>query len=329
MHEKTPSPPGALRHRRFDLIRLPGSVCPRRFMHESDVRPLFWPSGFSDGRIGIRSSALSRLRWISFCVADRVFRTVDTGRSQIVPESERHIGHRKGGPLTRSTIKQKSCATAYIPIAPANDQTASVGASISSDPAITLPAAGSQLTIGKTYAVAWNQAPSYMYSLILQSQSGSGEGYILKDQTSSTQYAWQAGRVYSSALSDYTNVATGTYRVRLIQPSKGMSASDPVSGWFTLASAPLSIASMSPGSAQNNNRTSVVLYGSGFTTSSTVRFDGIYGPYASILYVSPDGTVIVFSVPSGISPGIHPVMVVDPSGSTSNVQSLSVIAGSN
>ncbi len=235
----------------------------------------------------------------------------------------------RAGPLTRSIIKQKSCATAYIPVAPANDQTASVGASITSNPAITLPASGSQLTIGKTYAVAWNQAPSYMYSLILQSQSGSGEGYILKDQTGSTQYAWQAGRVYSSALSDYTNVATGTYRVRLIQPSKGMTAADPVSGWFTLSSPPLSISTMSPGYAQNNNRTSVVLYGSGFTTSSTVRFDGIYGPYASILYVSPDGTVIVFSVPSGISPGIHPVMVVDPSGSTSNVQSLSVSLGSN
>jgi hypothetical protein len=60
-----------------------------------------------------------------------------------------------------------------------------------------------------------------------------------------------------------------------------------------------------PSSVPNDDTTAVVLYGTGFDASSRIYFDTRFGTPANVRYSSPDGTVIVFTVPTGLASGAH------------------------
>ncbi|HTK33415.1 MAG TPA: peptidoglycan-binding domain-containing protein [Candidatus Paceibacterota bacterium] len=209
------------------------------------------------------------------------------------------------GPLTRSALRLVTCTAA-----------ATTPVQTSSPVTITSPASGSTITIGTTETIRWDSAPSYMYTMKLETPSGAGAGFISPSTfttNSPTTYSWRVGRVFSTATNDYQNVATGTYRIRISSASGNKPDSDLLSGWFTLAAPPLSVISLTPSSAANDSNTTVVIYGSGFDASTQVRFDSEWGTLANRQYVSPDGVFILFTIPTYVSSGLHQVYVYNSS----------------
>lgn len=224
------------------------------------------------------------------------------------------------GPSTRNKLRELSCGSKTSP----TPTTTNTPATTQNNIQVTSPASGSVLTIGKNITISWNSNPGYIYDIILERPGGSGAGFVAYNQSGNTTYSWQIGKVFSSAINDYENVATGTYRIRIEKSSQGMSDSDYVSGWFTVEAEPLSLNSMMPRSASNNNRNPVVLFGTGFNNSTVLRFDGRYGISASSFYISPDGTVMVFTVPEYISAGTHQITLENSTNIVSNPFNLSV-----
>ncbi len=119
---------------------------------------------------------------------------------------------------------------------------------------------------------------------------GAGAGFIANNISGGSSYTWNAGTAYSSYTGSNQTVATGTYRVRIERAGSGPSDADPVSGWFTLLPAPLVLTSVMPTTMTADAKSSSVMYGSGFNSSSVVYFDYQYGQTAPISYISPDGT---------------------------------------
>ncbi len=73
-----------------------------------------------------------------------------------------------------------------------------------------------------------------------------------------------------------------------------------------------------PTSAVADNVTPVVLFGTGLTLGTSVYFDSdISGIRANNVYVSPTGTVLVFTVPTNVSAGSHTLIIHNGSGLTS------------
>jgi hypothetical protein len=133
-----------------------------------------------------------------------------------------------------------------------------------------------------------------------------GAGYIAIGSFVGNQYVWKIGSTLSL---DQQFVAPGTYRIHIVDTRKGAQSSDQKSDPFTIAAAPLIVTNIIPSSAPSDDNTTVVLYGSGFTFSSSISFDGLYGPTARTLYSSPDGRVLLFTVPTNISAGQHTLQV--------------------
>lgn len=225
------------------------------------------------------------------------------------------------GPMTRSTMQSLGCAS--LPsTSPSPTPTPTVTPAPPTTVGIASPAAGDILMIGKKYTINWNVAIPYLYDIVLDKSDGSSGGFILHNGSGGNSYEWRAGSTFT-ALGDQT-IATGTYRVR-IQPVSGItSSSNPVSGWFTISAPPVVVTSMNPSSAAADGRQAVVLFGSGFDTSSRVRLDGEYGQLANTLYASPDGTVIVFTIPTNVSWGRHALFVNNQSLTPQQVGSIIV-----
>ena len=244
------------------------------------------------------------------------------------------------GPLTRATLQKKSCTTknsAAITV-PVNTPiysttlspnqvatTPTVTPVVSSTPVvvnnpvtITSPASGDVLMIGKTKLISWNTSTVNPYHLMLEQVGGAGAGFIASNLSGASSYSWKAGSVFSSAAQTNQNVATGTYRVRIESTTGGVTSSDPVSGWFTLIGPPLTVSSVTPTSLPADGHTTGVVYGTGFDSSSIVYLDQQYGVGATVNYISPDGTIIVFSIPTVVPVGVHSILVGNQYGAISS-----------
>jgi hypothetical protein len=153
------------------------------------------------------------------------------------------------------------------------------------------------------------------YDISLEQPGGAGAGFVAVDQSpgvNGNQYLWKVGKIYMSQDNSYQTVSAGTYRIRLHDNSVGTTATDQLSGWFTIVASQFSVASVTPLSAFADDSTSVVLFGSGFTPSASVYFDTNYSNLrATSRYVSPDGTLIVFTVPTTVPSGPHTLYIND------------------
>ncbi len=183
---------------------------------------------------------------------------------------------------------------------------------------ITSPASGATLSIGKLYPISWNSSTNYPYNIVLEQLGGAGAGFIATNLSGGAGYSWRAGNVFSSAAQADQTVATGTYRVRITAATGGVSDGDPVSGWFTLIGPPLALNSVSPTSLPVDGRSTAVIYGTGLNSSSVVYFDQQYGARANVQYISPDGTIMVITVPSSVSIGAHSLFIMNQYGTISN-----------
>ena len=224
------------------------------------------------------------------------------------------------GPLTRASINQKTCNTSSA--ATVNEPTAVQTVSVPiQTPAtevvntnVTSPATGQVLSIGSSTVIRWNNTPSGPYNISLEQPGGVGAGFIAFNQSSNTsnqnQYIWSVGEISTFQSSSNTIVSPGTYRIRLQSSVSGASTNDPTSGWFTIVAQQFAVTSVVPSSAYADNATSIVLFGTGFTNSTSIYFDSNYSNQrANNQYVSSDGTVLVFTIPTTVSAGSHTLYI--------------------
>ncbi|MCL5012167.1 MAG: peptidoglycan-binding protein [Patescibacteria group bacterium] len=210
------------------------------------------------------------------------------------------------GPLTRAAIERVSCIASSQNNLPSTTPPPTTNTTptppTTSTSLITAPRLGEILTTGKTYTVTWTGTSNGMgYTILLEGPNGVGAGYVAVGAFPNLSFTWKIGTVLSSN----TPVAPGTYRLRIIDTIRGAQSVDRVSDSFTIAAAPLTINTVFPSTVPADDNTSVVLYGSGFTPGTSIYFDGLTYSTAHVSYASPDGRVLVFTVPSSISVGRH------------------------
>jgi len=230
------------------------------------------------------------------------------------------------GSLTRTAISNKTCSistlltntvTSSSVLAPV---VTSAPVAAVSNTNITSPSTGQVLSVGSTTVIRWMNTPPSIFNLSLEQPGGSGAGFIATSQSTNTngnQYVWKVGQVFSSQTNSNVDVTPGTYRIRLQGASSGASSNDQTSGWFTILAQQFGVSSVVPSSAYADNTTSVVLFGTGFTTGASVYFDTNYlSLRANNTYISPDGTILVFTIPTTIGSGVHTLYINNGQNST-------------
>ena len=206
------------------------------------------------------------------------------------------------GPITRAAIYSASCPVS------SNSTPQTSPATSPSNSNVTAPMTGATLSLGQTYTIAWKGADNAGYDIVLEDKNGLSQGFITPNTMVSGSYSWQVGKVLSAATNSYLTVLPGTYQIHLYNISGG--AADIWSGVFTVVAPPLTLQEIIPATVSYKSvNPTVVLYGSGLNSSVRISVDGYYNYSGTILYVSLDGTVAVFSMPSGVAPGQHNVIV--------------------
>ena len=228
------------------------------------------------------------------------------------------------GTMTRTAIDRATCGESTAPPA-AETQVQTVPAQVnttnsaSTVPTVIAPTTGQTLSIGQAFNIQWSSQPYSRYDVILVSPSGAGAGYIASSLTGASTYLWTVGNVFSSQSGMNQTVSPGSYQIRIENSATGAEPTDPISQPFMIVNSPLNIASVFPASAPADGTTAVVLYGSGFTSLSSVGFTAS-GARSQPLYTSPDGRVLVFAVPVGTTGGSQEVYVTNNSNQTSSNQ---------
>ena len=228
------------------------------------------------------------------------------------------------GPATRAAIERISCAATTAPVytpsatnavpvvSPASLISAllptSSGVPISGSVMVTSIPTGSTIVEGKSLTLEWNSQSGVNYNILLEDQYGVGQGYIAS-YVQGGQYTWTTGNVSVSGSGNQT-ISPGVYRIHVENATTGVAATDPISGTFTINPIPLNIADIIPTSAPADAKTTVILYGSGFNTSSRINVDTLYS-ITSPAYVSPDGTALAFTIPTSVSAGEHSISVAN------------------
>lgn len=224
------------------------------------------------------------------------------------------------GPSTRAGIQDATCGTVTPSPTPYPTPTTTMPPQID----ITSPAAGDILTSGSKYQISWNEMPGNTYNILLEDKYGVGAGYIATYKAGGTSFAWNVGEVYSSVTQSDTVAAPGTYRIR-IQNVSGASNRDKFSNFFWLKAQPITIRSIYPSELPRDEKTVGVIYGSGFTLNTELVLDNYYGTRANILYRSPDGRALVYTIPKIAFTGSHTLIVSDKYSAATSTSGLMVI----
>lgn len=214
------------------------------------------------------------------------------------------------GPLTRKIIKDMTCGKVNTsPVAATSSVPQPTIAPVVQQITVTSPAASSTMASGSDYFIQWANSQGSIYNIVLEDKYGVGGG-IIASSISGNSYTWEAGKAYSSRAGTVIMAPPGVYRIHLQSILANSMGKDQYSGLFTLESKPVRISSILPQAVSNNGKASAALYGSGFDSASRVLFDDQNtGRYVRPSYVSPDGKILVFNVPSYVSEGPHVVMV--------------------
>jgi len=223
------------------------------------------------------------------------------------------------GLLTRTSISQKTCSASSSTPVNASTVPQTISIPVPSpvtevvNTNITSPVTGQVFSIGSSTVIRWNNTPSSIYDIDLEQPGGAGAGFIAVSQsanTNSNQYVWNVGKILNSQSNSYQTLSPGTYRIRVKSSMGGASTNDQTSGWFTVVAQQFTINSVVPSSAYADNATSFVLFGTGFTNSTSVYFDSNYSSLkANNQYVSSDGTVLVFTIPTDVPSGSHTLYI--------------------
>ena len=235
----------------------------------------------------------------------------------------------KVGSLTRAAIEKMSCV-ATAPLTTPLVNTISTNTTPSSTTStnqniiiasgnitsatggtVNAPGQWAHLTTGQKYLIQWTGGNNQSsVSVVLKDASGAGAGYVAQNLSGSTnQYNWTVGNV-SVAGQQATVVPPGNYQLSVIDDQSFGSSFTAKSSLFSIAEAPLFINHILPPQVPNDGKTTVVLYGSGFSSSTRAMLSGntmSYTPIITPQYISSDGTLIWFYVPQYVTPGAYNV----------------------
>ncbi len=205
------------------------------------------------------------------------------------------------GPATRKAIKNNSCivsntasAINSLPIAKPSTNITRIN---TSNLTVISPQASSTLNTDSTTRIQWQNVPSSIYSISLEDINGVGAGHITQS-VSGDYYEWKAGKVFSARTNSDIYVSPGIYRIKLTNSGfNSTSVPDQYSGLFTILAKPISIKSILPNTVANTETATVVLYGSGFDSTTRVYLD-IQNSNRNIkpYFISDDGKVLLFNV---------------------------------
>ena len=242
------------------------------------------------------------------------------------------------GPATRAAIKKISCSTSTISTTTSNATAPSLcpngmtlfsncatapsglaSAVITTIPTsllqnypISSPSTGTKLTTGQKYSIQWtggNNQPSI--DILLKDQNEAGAGYVAASLSGTTNsYNWTVGNVSIAGQQDAV-VPPGDYQLSVVDDASFGSTFNIKSGIFSITEAPLYIVHILPTQAPADGKTTVVLYGSGFSSLTRVTLTGPYPYNPTIIpqFVSSDGSFIWFYVPQYITAGQYQVSV--------------------
>jgi peptidoglycan hydrolase-like protein with peptidoglycan-binding domain len=229
------------------------------------------------------------------------------------------------GPLTRTAIRSISCTTNVQPpstVTPPTETNTVPSQTPAAQPFFTAPRTAESITIGKTYRIAWDGSSNLDKSLILETKDGVTQGYVTYYLGTTNTHDWEAGKISKSGGDEDVFAPPGDYRIRIQSRTFGKSNSDPVSGIFSLGAPEISVNGILPASIPNDGKTAGVAYGSGFVKGTSIYLNGGRENALDILYISPDGKVIVYRAPTTIAPSIYTMVfknkygTVSPGGST-------------
>lgn len=235
------------------------------------------------------------------------------------------------GPITRSLIQKLSCSqdqkvTQQVidtkNTIKQNIDYSSFASMVGSDAVGTVssPLASSSQTMGNKLTLVWNNIPGAVYDILLFDNSGNSAGYISSNVSGGT-FEWNVGHIFTSTNQEDQTVSPGIYRI-VLRPSYSTSAKAPVqySGLFTILGKPIVLNTLIPSVVSNGGKSSIAISGSGFDFSSVLYFGPFENNYkSSQTFVTKDGTLVVFSVPTYIPQGSYNVFVLNAysSGATS------------
>jgi peptidoglycan hydrolase-like protein with peptidoglycan-binding domain len=200
------------------------------------------------------------------------------------------------GQITRLAIQIKSCSTTVVTPTTSTASPQTIPNLIST----LSPAFGESLNLGSTKTIQWSGPAGTTYNVVLEDASSTNQGFILAG-TRATSIDWTVGSVSANGVP--VIVPPGTYRIHTTDASQGVQSTDKLSGIFTIAATPIVVSNVMPQSGKANGQTSVVLYGSGFSQTTIIDFYG-FGQI-NPRFVSRDGKVLVFEIPSGTYVGSH------------------------
>ncbi|MCC6448176.1 MAG: hypothetical protein IT215_05780 [Chitinophagaceae bacterium] len=83
-----------------------------------------------------------------------------------------------------------------------------------------------------------------------------------------------------------------------------------------------------PSSVMNNNTSAVAIFGSGFTSATSILFDENPRLSGKVLYKSDDGKILIFSVPQDVYSGNHSVAVYNVYNTYSGITATSSLSNS-
>jgi hypothetical protein len=228
------------------------------------------------------------------------------------------------GPATRKKIRDDSCkinnnsALVLNSVSNQANNNSVVGIN-KNNPTVISPAADSVLATDSKTSIRWKEIKGSIYGITLEDKDGLGVGHIAS-AVSGNSFEWTVGKVFSASTNSNIYVEPGMYRIKLTNSSYSSNIPDQYSGLFSITGKYLNIGSIIPSSVSNSDNVSIVAYGRGFDSNTMVSY-GIDGNnrMTKPVFVSNNGKLLVFEIPSGISVGDYSVNVYSlySSGATS------------
>lgn len=224
------------------------------------------------------------------------------------------------GPITRQLIRNTTCGSVSNTASVTNSlSSAKVNTVNSQNITVSNPSASMVLRAENRSPIEWKNIPNAIYDIKLEDKNGLGHGYISSSATGGS-FSWEVGKVYSSKTNSEIYVEPGEYRILLTSSNYRSEIPDQYSGLFSIVGKAIEISTIIPNSIYNNVDNSIALLGSGFndTTQVVYRNDDIMR-ISKPLFISSDGKILVFKIPSQIRASQYLVNVYNTyaSGATS------------
>ncbi len=227
------------------------------------------------------------------------------------------------GPATRKSIRDRSCnisnTASVINSVISSTPTPKAERVNSDNQTVNYPQASSTLVTDIKTSIRWVSTSGAVYGLILEDKDGVGVGHI-SQAVIGDAFDWTVGKVYSSRANDDIYIEPGIYRIRISGNRGTTPLGEQYSGLFTITGKKLEIESINPNFIYAKKDSYIAMIGTGYDSTTQINFD-INNSSRKIKpnYISEDGKVLVFRIPSYAPQGQYSLNVFNTyaSGATS------------